>query len=203
MKPAANLKEIVPGLWAWSSLHEEWNVDFCCCAWRDKDSLVLVDPVRLDEENLARLETAGKPGAILLTNQNHERDADWFRGRYGIKIHVHRDAVPGIEIRPDEFFCDGAVLPGGLTAVHLPGTCPSETAFHTAAQRGILLLGDALMNTSQGLIFLPDDYCKNPRQNRESVRRLLGLAFETMTFAHGNPIVQAAKAKVQALFSEK
>lgn len=74
MKPAANLKEIVPGLWAWSSLHEEWNVDFCC---------------------------------------------------------------------------------------------------------------------------------KDPRQNRESVRRLLGLAFETMTFAHGNPIVQAVKGKVQALFSER
>ena len=148
MKPAANLKEIVPGLWAWSSLHEEWNVDFC------------------------------------------------------FKIHVHRDAVPGIEIRPDEFFCDGAVLPGGLTAVHLPGTCPSETAFHTAVRGGIVLLGDALMNTSQGLIFLPDDYCKDPRQNRESVRRLRGLAFETLTFAHGNPIVQAAKAKVQALFSE-
>ena len=67
----------------------------------------------------------------------------------------------------------------------------------------IVLLGDALMNTSQGLTFLPDDYCKDPRQNRESVRRLLGLAFETMTFAHGNPSVQAAKAKVQALFSEK
>ena len=91
MKPAANLREIVPGLWAWSSLHEEWNVDFCCCAWKDKGRLVLVDPRS----------------------------------------------------------------------------------------------------------------CKDPRQNRESVRRLLGLAFETMTFAHGNPIVQAAKATVQALFSEK
>jgi len=130
-------------------------------------------------------------------------NAEWFRGRYGIKIHVHRDAVPGIEIQADEFFCDGAVLPGGLTAAHLPGTCPSETAFHTAAQGGIVLLGDALMNTSQGLIFLPDDYCKDPRRNRESVRRLLGLTFETLTFAHGNPIVKAAKAKVQALFSEK
>jgi len=28
------------------------------------------------------------------------------------------------------------------------------------------------------------------------------MKFETMTFAHGNSIVQAAKAKVQALFSE-
>lgn len=191
----------MPGLWAWSTLHEEWKVDFSSCAWKAEGSVVLVDPMRLDEANLAKLELVGKPSAILLTNQNHERDADWYRTRYSIKIHVHRDAVPGIEITPDEFFCDGAALPGGLTAVHLPGTCLSETAFHSSAQGGIVFLGDALLNTSEGITFLPDDYCKDSKQNRESVRKLLGLSFETMTFAHGNPIAQGARAKVQVLFA--
>ncbi len=201
MKPATNLREIVPGLWAWSSLQEEWKVDFSCCAWNDKGGLVLVDPVKLDDANLAKLEKVSKPSAILLTSQNHERDVDWFRARYGIKVHVHRDAVPGIDITPDELFSDGARLPGGLTAVHSPGTCSSETAFHTPDQGGILLIGDALMNTSQGLVFLPDDYCKDSKQSRESVRKLLALSFETMTFAHGDPIARGAKAKLKALFA--
>jgi glyoxylase-like metal-dependent hydrolase (beta-lactamase superfamily II) len=201
MKLATNLREIVPGLWAWSALQEEWKVDFCCCAWKGQDGLVLVDPVKLDDANLAKLEQVGKPVAILLTNQNHERDADWFRARYGIKVHVHRDAVAGIEITPDDFFSDGTVLPGGLKAVHVPGTCPSETAFHTSAQGGVLLQGDALVNLDKGVAFLADDYCKDPKQNRESVRKLLGLSFEAMTFAHGNPIAKGAKARVQGLFA--
>ena len=112
MKPANNLREIVPGLWFWSSLHEEWKVDFSCCAWKGQGELVLIDPIELDAGNLAALEQVGRPGAILLTNQNHERHADWFRKKYGIKVHVHRDAVPGIEITPDEFFCEGATVPG-------------------------------------------------------------------------------------------
>ncbi len=61
MKPANNLREIVSGLWFWSSLHEEWKVDFSCCAWNSKEGLVLIDPIELDDASLARLEQVGKP----------------------------------------------------------------------------------------------------------------------------------------------
>ncbi len=199
MKPATNLREIVPGLWSWSSLHEEWKVDFTSAAWNGTDGLVLVDPVKLDDANLAKLEQAGRPIAVLLTNQNHERDADWFRQRYGIRIHVHRDAVPGIEIKPDEFFCDGAVLPGGLQAIHVPGVCPSMTAFYTPSSGGIMMVGDVLMHSKEGLAFLPDAYCDDPKQNRASARKLLAYEFDTLTFAHGDPLRPKAKEKLQAL----
>jgi len=56
-------------------------------------------------------------------------------------------------------------------------------------------------NLDKGVAFLADDYCKDQKQNRESVRKLLGLSFEAMTFAHGNPIAKGAKARVQALFA--
>lgn len=200
MKPADNLQEIVPGLWSWSSLHEEWKVDFSCCAWKGTDGLVLIDPVELDSSCQARLEQVARPIAILLTNQNHERDADAFRRRYGIKVHVHRDAVPGIEITPDEFFCDGAIVPGGLKVVHLPGTCPSESAFFSDANGGMVLAGDVVMNGKDGLVFLPDDYCQDGKLNRVSTRRLLDLQFETLTVAHGKPISPNARAQLARLF---
>jgi len=200
MKPSSNLCEIVDGLWFWSSLHEEWKVDFCSSAWKWKDGLVLVDPIELDVPSLTKLEEMGKPAAILLTNQNHERHADWFRKTYGIKVHVHRDAMPGIEITPDEFFCDGMAVPGDLKVIHVPGTCPSECAFYSDANGGIVLSGDVVANGKDGLAFLPDSYCQDARQNRESARKLLGLRFETLTVAHGNPIHPDAREKLSKLF---
>ena len=193
MKLASNLREVVPGLWFWSSLHEEWQVDFSCCAWKSPDGLVLIDPIELDAANLARLEQVGKPAAILLTNQNHERHADWFRKKYGVKVHVHRDAVPGIEIQPDEFFCDGAIVAGGLKVIHVPGTCPSECAFYSEANGGMVLVGDVVMNGKAGLMFLPADYCQDSKQNQENARKLLNFKFETLTVAHGNPIYPKAR----------
>jgi glyoxylase-like metal-dependent hydrolase (beta-lactamase superfamily II) len=201
MKPANNLREIVEGLWFWSALHEEWKVDFSACAWKGKEGLVLIDPIELDQANLAKLEKVGKPAAILLTNQNHERHADWFRKAYGIKVHVHRDAVPGIEIRPDEFFGDGATVPGGLKVIHLPGSSPSESAFYTEANGGMVLTGDVVVNGKDGLAFLPEDYCQDAKQSRESAKKLLKLSFETLTVAHGNPVHPKAREQFAKLFS--
>jgi glyoxylase-like metal-dependent hydrolase (beta-lactamase superfamily II) len=198
MKPATNLREVVPGLWFWSALHEEYQAVFSSCAWKGK-GLVLIDPIELDPCALAQLEAVARPAAILLTNQNHERHADWFRKKFGIKVHVHRDAVPGIEITPDEFFCDGASVPGGLRVVHLPGCSPSESAFFSAANGGMLLAGDAIINGKDGLAFLPDDYCDDSKQNRESVKKLKDLKFETLTVAHGDPVFHGAQAALARL----
>jgi len=201
MKPAANLREIVPGAWVWSAFHEKWKVDFCSAAWRGSDGLALIDPIRLEEANLARLEQIGRPAAILLTNQNHERDAEWFRQRYGIKVHVHRDAVPGIEITPDSFFCDGAILPGGLKAIHLPGASLSESAFYTEASGGIVFLGDMAIHSPGNLHWLPAEHCQDAKRNRDSAQNLLGYSFETVTFAHGAPISPDAKSALAKLIA--
>lgn len=199
MKPATNLRELVPGLWCWSSFHEEWKVDFSSVAWKNENAFVLIDPIKLDDANLARLEKIAKATAILLTNQNHERDADWFRQQFSIKIHVHRDAVPGIEIKPDEFFCDAAVVPGGLKVVHLPEFSPSESALYSKANGGMVLMGDAVLHLKDGLEFLPEKYCKDVKQSRKSLKKLLAYEFETITFAHGVPIHSKAKEQIAAL----
>lgn len=175
-------------------------MDFSSCAWHGNDELVLVDPIELDAASLARLERVAKPTAILLTNQNHERHADWFRKKYGIKVHVHRDAVPGIELTPDELFGDGATVCGGLKVIHLPGCSPSDCAFYTEANGGMVLVGDAVVNGKEGLAFLPDDYCQDPKQNRESLKKLLKLKFETLTVAHGNPVHPKAGEQFAKLF---
>ena len=203
MKPASQLHPVVNGLWFWTSLHEEWQVPFSSALWAANQELVLVDPIELSGAGLTELERLGKPSAILLTNQNHERHSDWFRKRYGIKIHVHRDAVPGIEITPDEFFCEGATVPGGLKVMHLPGASPSESAFYSEANGGMVISGDVVMNGKKGLIFLPDDYCGDAKQNRVSARKLLEMQFEVLTVAHGDPIHPAARERFAKVFAHQ
>jgi glyoxylase-like metal-dependent hydrolase (beta-lactamase superfamily II) len=200
MKPAENLREVVPGLWCWSALHEEWKVEFSSCAWKGEAGWVVIDPIELSASGLESLERAGRPVAVLLTNQNHEREAEVYRRRYGIKVHVHRDAVPGIELTPDEFFCDGSVLPGGLRVVHVPGACPSECVFYGEANGGMVLAGDIVVNGKGGLAFLPDDYCQDAAQSRVSARRLLELKFEVLTVAHGPPLFPGASGRFAGLF---
>ena len=201
MNPVSQLQQIAPNLWFWTALHEEWQVAFSSAAWVADEGLVLVDPIELSAAGLAEMEKLGKPIAILLTNQNHERHASWFRKHYRIPVHVHRDAVPGIEIPPDEFFCDGATVPGNLLVMHLPGASQSECAFFSKTDGGTLLSGDVVMNGKQGLTFLPDQYCENSKQNRESARKLLDIQFETLTVAHGDPIFPKARDQFAKLFS--
>ena len=100
---------------------------------------------------------------------------------------------------------EAALLPGellyGIKAIPIPGATPGETAFYSNA--GGLILGDAVINTSteRGLEFLPDKYCTDAKQNRESLRQLLTLDFKILTLAHGAPVVDRAKDKLTALLN--
>ena len=92
-------------------------------------------------------------------------------------------------------------MPSGLKVIHLPGSCPSECAFYSEANGGMVLAGDVVVNGKDGLAFLPENYCDDARQSRESARKLLRLQFDTLTVAHGNPIHPKASAQFAKLFS--
>ncbi len=79
-------------------------------------------------------------------------------------------------------------------AVHLPGCTDSEIGLYAKQSGGIVLLGDALLNSAaKGLGVLPQQYCDDRRQLRQSLHRLLDFNFKTVTFAHGDPLVGDAK----------
>jgi glyoxylase-like metal-dependent hydrolase (beta-lactamase superfamily II) len=89
----------------------------------------------------------------------------------------------------------------GLQALPIPGAVAGETAYLTP--EGYLFLGDAVINLeSHGLALLPDKYCRDPRQNRLSLKTLLDYEFSIVTFAHGLPLRQQAKERLRALLEE-
>lgn len=203
MKPATRLVEITPGLHGWSSFHTEWKVPFDSYAVISTDGVIFIDPMMPSPPVLKKLKTLGAPLAVFLTNAHHDRDADWFRKTFDIQIYAHEKAQADCATKIDVLVMDGEKLPGGLRAVHMPGSSSSETAYHTKQSGGLLLIGDTLLNVrGNGLSLLAESYCEDRRQARQSLKKLLPLSFKVVTFAHGEPIVEAAKGRIASFIKK-
>jgi hypothetical protein len=63
-----------------------------------------------------------------------------------------------------------------------------------------MVFGDAVVNLDgRGLELLPDKYCTDPAQLRNSLRSLREISFENALFAHGTPLIGSAAARIAGL----
>ena len=197
LKPATKVREVVRNLYGWSSFHAQWKTDFNSYALKTSEGVVFVDPLKPAPAIIKELEAVGEPIGIFLTNDHHDRDADWFRKEYEIQIYAHEKARADCDTKIDVLILDGERLPGGVRAIYLPGSSASETAFYSKLSGGIVLMGDMLLNPKgKGLSLLPEPYIEDRKQALQSLPKLLELNFKTVTFAHGDPIVANAKKQI-------
>ena len=173
--------------------------------------LVFIDPFILPEEKTSVLEALGTPTHVLITNQNHDRDAEQYRRRYGAKIMAHRDLADHFDFALDGTFEDEDPLPGGLRAIRMYGAFKGETIFLHPEQSGSLIVGDAIMNLQLGrygvagvamrTVGWPEGPGTMPRllmedemQAAESYRKLLRYPFSRILMSHGTPILTEARS---------
>lgn len=196
---AERVDHVIEGVWVWGVSDDRiGGVSSNSAAIEEApESLVVVNPLRLRQEELDRL---GQVVAILLTSSGHSRAAAHFRELSGAAVWAPMQArLAGIE--PDETFTEGNELPGGLRVISLPGPSDSECAFYLDRGKGVVIVGDALMNVPEygGLQILPEQYNPDPAKTRVSLRKLLGYKFETMLFGHGEPIREGARERLREL----
>jgi glyoxylase-like metal-dependent hydrolase (beta-lactamase superfamily II) len=197
LKPATELRRITRNLYGWASFHAQWKTDFNSYALKTPEGVVFIDPLKPEPAMVGKLKALGEPIGILLTNAHHDRAADWFRKQYEIQVYAHEKASADCETKIDVLLMDGERLPGGVRALHLPGSSAGETAYYAKASGGIVLMGDSLLNQRErGLTLLADEYIEDKKQLLKSLQKLLELNFKIATFAHGNPIVQDAKRTI-------
>ncbi len=204
MKPATRLTQLSSAVHRWSSFHPQWKVDFSSYAVMTGDGVYFVDPLRPGPAVQKQLATLGAPRGVFLTNANHEASRAWLalarntpRKEFDIHVFAHEKAKPECEIKLDILVLDGEKLPGGPRVLHLPGAGAGESALIVG---DVVLLGDTLVHPKDGaLTFLPEQYCDDAKQLAKSVRKLLDLHFQTLTFAHGEPIIGGAKEQLTAL----
>ena len=86
-----------------------------------------------------------------------------------------------------------------LLVVPLPSAGLGEIAL---VAEGVICLGDAVINlASHGFSLLPAKYCVNPRLLPNDLRKLLSYEFRILTFAHGDPLVEHARERLQQLLA--
>ncbi|MCE0499309.1 MAG: hypothetical protein LV481_15320 [Methylacidiphilales bacterium] len=186
-------------LFCWNVYEPSLKCDIGCTALKLGPGLVVIDPVPLADAAWKDLIAIAPLCAILLTNGNHVRATEALRQRHRVPVVTapltRRDIT---EFKPDVVLLEKELL-YGISPISIPGATPGETAFY--ANTGVMIIGDAVINTSaeRGLELLPDKYCADAAQNRESLRKLLTYDFQTLTLAHGTPVTTHAKEKLRAL----
>ena len=197
MPHASLISEILPGVHRWSAFSPEHKVELTSHSVWDGRSLLVFDPIPLTAEFSDGCSTPWAPDAVVLTNENHERDAVRWRERYPLAIWAAPEALLSLSgIRR----WDPTRPPfAGWEIVPLPSGAGGETAwFH--AVKSLVVFGDAVVNLpGRGLEVLPVRYCRDQPMLRASLGTLVQRPFENAVFAHGDPLLGEASARIAAM----
>ena len=189
MKPVPELDWIGDGLAVWHGFDPEVRCECSSTAVLTGQGWVIFDPIPLSVAAWAELLAVAKVHAIALTSGNHQRDSLALRPVLKTSIHAP-DTAQG-EIEADVWCKEGDAV-AGFFLIGLPGGAPGEAAWCDGRH---LIVGDALIHLDQ-LELLPDKYCSNSAELRKSIKKLWGLEFESVFFAHGLPLLSQAHRKI-------
>ena len=189
---APSFAEIAPGIFRWAAFSPFHRVELTSHAVLAETCLMIFDPIPLAEPAGIRRRVGAVRTALVLTNGNHERAAGAWASLCGA-VPVSR--VP--ELFPAELGVTAWTDQNGWRAVPLAGGAPGETLFlHEGLS--LAVFGDAVVNLPERqLELLPDKYCTDPAALRASLKDLP--PFERAVFAHGQPLLSGAAAKIAAL----
>jgi glyoxylase-like metal-dependent hydrolase (beta-lactamase superfamily II) len=200
MLEAAELQQVTRSIWLWQAYDPAIKSDLFSSALLTQIGLFLIDPIRLAPSAFAELTAGRRARAILTTNSNHLRHSAVLAQQEQIPISAAKAVTrqPGeVEMRA---LRDREEIVPALRAIAIEGAAEGEMAFHFADEGGTLVVGDALINVEpNGFSLLPAKYCANQKQMRRSLRSLLDFAFERLLFAHGQPLVSAARTRLETL----
>ena len=190
------MREIAPGLWHWTARHERIHSDVS--SYYLLAERVLIDAM-VPPDGLSWFDEHGVPEHVLLTNRHHDRHAWRLRDAFGCTVHCVRSGLHELSGRgPVEAFDFGDELPSGVIAYEIDAICPDETALYIPAHRA-LACADGVVRWPgrDGLSFVPDEYMDDPEETkaalRDAYRSLLGLDFDLLLLAHGDPVVTSGK----------
>ena len=191
------MKEILPGLFHWTTFHEVIRQEVS--SYYYEPSRTLIDP-RVPSEGLEWFE-GRQPGVILLTNRHHYRHSGRFQETFGCPVFCNEAGLHEFVGRPEvKGFSFGEEVAPNIVALEVGAICPEETALYLKeVDGGALAFADGLIRSAvDSLTFVPnfllgEEPEEVKRGLRESLRRLLRQRFEHILFAHGMPLVGGGK----------
>lgn len=196
MASADELTVLAEGVCLWHAYEAAVKAELFSTAFQADGQLFVVDPIHLASTPLEELSQAGPLGGVIVTNANHWRASDDFARRFNIQIFASRSScAQGLGTCDD--LSQLLDLVPGMQVMVIEGAAPGEVAVY---YNRTLVMGDALIHLEPyGFTFLPAKYCSDPSLMKRSLRQLLSLRPERILFAHGDPIINRATARLTEL----
>ena len=191
------MREVLPGIHHWTAIHPKIRQPVSSYYYEPVQ--LLIDPL-IPSEGLEWF-AAHPPQQIVLTNRHHYRQSDRFVKEFECVVRCCEPGLHEFEGGPEvEGFAFGEELAPGVTAVEVGAICPDDTALHIAVGNGALAFADALIRPGGGTVdFVPDFLMgDDPEAVKaglfDSLEGLLELPFDSLLFAHGDPLVESGYA---------
>jgi len=196
-----DVQAILPGLWQWTSYHEEWKQDVASTYCETTDGVVLVDPLvpSDDAERFWRaldrdVDRADGVVHVLVTVFWHTRSAAELVSRYDTRIWAPTSARAAVARRSGtvtDAFRPGDRLPGDIEAFRTARR--TEVVYWIPAHRAVVP-GDVLLGDGHGGIRMcPESWLPTATGHAElaaSLEPLLQLPVERVLLSHGKPVLE-------------
>jgi glyoxylase-like metal-dependent hydrolase (beta-lactamase superfamily II) len=191
------MNEILPGVFHWTARHPK--IGFDVSSYFISESGTVLDPMTPSEVGMDWFESAGPVQLVALTNRHHDREAKAFVEEFGLgpvlvpDSGLHEFTDKALDVRG---YAAGEEIIPGILAHEVGAICPDDMAL-VIRSAGALAMADGLVHFEDGVRFVRDDYMDDPEQTKRelhgSLEQLLDIDFDTLLFAHGQPIVGGGK----------
>ena len=184
-------------IYSWSIFSELRQLDFNGHLWVRPEGNILIDPVPMIDSDLEQLAALGGAELIVITNCDHEREAEKFREITGAQISVHEADADALSTKIDRSLADQEEIVPGLTAIRLKyGKSDGEIAIYFSEQ-GIVLAGDLIVGAPMGhLSLLMDEKLDDPAKAALEIRKILALSFDTVLVGDGHSILRDGRRQL-------
>jgi hypothetical protein len=196
------MKEILPGLYHWTAFHQGIRSDVS--SYFVSKARALIDPM-LPPSGLDAFRDGDEPRTIVLTNRHHYRGSGEFVAEFGCPVLCHESGLHEFEDGPEvEGFCFGDEVAPAIVALEMGAICPDDSVLRIDIGEGALAFADGLIHWGDGEIgFVPDGYMGDDPGSvkqglRKSTGRLAEERFDSLLFAHGEPILEHGKPALHA-----
>ena len=191
------MNEILPGVFHWIARHP--RIGAKVSSYFVAESGTVLDPMVPQDVGLDWFDGDRVVQALALTNRHHDREAAAFCEHFGLaavlvpESGLHEFEDKDLDVRG---YAPGEEIIPGILAHEVGAICPDDTALEIRSA-GALALADGLVHAGGRVRFVQDALMDDPPETKRGLARsleeLLTVDFDTLLFAHGEPIVGGGK----------
>jgi hypothetical protein len=190
------MQVVVDGVRHWSAIHP--RTGGLAHSYLLEEARTVLDPMVPDDVLEALRKTP--PARVVLTNRHHWRQSDRLVAEFGCRVVCPETGLhefEGIDREVQPYAYGDEVAPG-VIAHELDAICPDDAALEIRVGDGLIAFADGLMRRDGRLRFVSDPLMGDDpeavkRGLIDSLRRISELDFDSLLFAHGEPLIAGGK----------